>query len=71
MSRLLLVEDHRWTTVATMVAQDLRIEALDAPHPDSKLRALLVKLEGLSPLENATLVDASERVRREQENPLR
>ena len=62
---------HRWTTVATMVADDLGIDSLDELHPDSQLRALLVKLEGLSPLENATLVDACERVWRGLENPLR
>lgn len=59
------------TTVATMVAEDLGIEALDELHPDSELRALLVKLGDLTPLENATLVDACERVWRGLENPLR
>jgi hypothetical protein len=62
---------HRFTTVATMVAGDLGIEALDELHPDSELRALLVKLGDLTPLENATLVDACERVWRGLENPLR
>jgi hypothetical protein len=61
----------RWTTVATMVADDLGIEALDELDPDSELRALLVKLGDLTPLENATLVDACERVWRGLENPLR
>lgn len=59
------------TTVATMVAEDLGIEALDELNPDSELRALLVKLGDLTPLENATLVDACERVWRGLENPLR
>lgn len=61
----------RRTTVATMVAEDLGIEALDELHPDSEPRALLVKLNDLTPLENATLVDACERVWRGLENPLR
>jgi hypothetical protein len=62
---------HRLTTVATMVADDLGIESLDELHPDSELHALLVKLGDLTPLENATLVDACERVWRGLENPLR
>lgn len=62
---------HRHTTVATMVADDQGIEALDELHPDSELHALLVKLGDLTPLENATMVDACERVWRGLENPLR
>ena len=57
-------------TVATMVADDNGVEALDDLESQSELRELLRKLIELSPLENAALVDACEQVWRGYQNPL-
>lgn len=60
----------RYTTVASMVADDQGIRSikdLDKEHP---LRVLLEKLLKLSAVENAVLVDVCERVWRGYDNPL-
>lgn len=60
----------RYTTVASMVADDQgvhRIKDLETGHP---LRVLLEKLLKLSSIENAVLVDVCERVWRGYDNPL-
>lgn len=57
-------------SVAAMVADDNGIEALDDLPEGSPMRQLLEKLLTLTPLENAALVDACERVWRGYDNPL-
>lgn len=57
-------------SVATMVADDNGIESADDAASDEVLGSLLDKLVKLSPLENATLVDACEQVWRGYDNPL-
>lgn len=62
-----------WDTgnpVAAMVAGDNGIGSLDELAVGSHMRTLLEKLMALSPLENAALVDACERVWRGYDNPL-
>ena len=60
----------RFTSVATMVADDNGIDSLDELKEDAPLRTLLEKLVALTPLENAVLVDVCERVWRGYDNPL-
>lgn len=57
-------------SVAGMVADDNGIERLRDVPKGTPLRGLLDKLVALSPLENAVLVDACERVWRGHDNPL-
>ena len=62
-----------WDTcmsVCTMVADDNGVERLDNLEQGSTLHTLLTKLSNLSQVENATLVDACERVWRGHANPL-
>jgi hypothetical protein len=60
----------RFTSVATMVADDQGLESLEDLKPGQPLRVLMEKLMELTPLENAVLVDACERVWRGYKNPL-
>jgi hypothetical protein len=53
-----------------MVADSNGIESIEELQEGSAMRKLLEKLTLLTPLENAALVDACERVWRGCENPL-
>jgi len=57
-------------SVTTMVADDNGIDSLDDLKKGSSMRGLLEKLIALSPIENAALIDACERVWRGYPNPL-
>jgi hypothetical protein len=60
----------QFTSVASMVADDLNVEDFEAMPEGHPVRALLEKLAKLSSLENAALVDICERVWRGHQNPL-
>lgn len=57
-------------SVAQMVADDNGVRRLNSLPEGSHMRQLLEKLLTLTPLENAALVDACERVWRGYDNPL-
>jgi hypothetical protein len=57
-------------SVAAMVADDNGIESLEELPEGGSMRSLIEKLIALTPLENAALVDACERVWRGYGNPL-
>ena len=61
---------HPMLSVAQMVADDNGIEGLEDLPESGRMRQLLEKLLSLTPLENAALVDACERVWRGYDNPL-
>lgn len=60
----------RYTTVASMVADDQGVHSIKDLDKGSPLRVLLEKLLKLSSIENAVLVDVCERVWRGYDNPL-
>lgn len=59
-----------YMSVATMVADDQGVDSIDELAEDDPLRVLLNKLLALTPLENAAVVDACERVWRRHDNPM-
>lgn len=61
---------HTGKSVAAMVAGDNGIDSIDELPEGSPMRKLLEKLIDLTPLQNAALVDACERVWRGYDNPL-
>jgi hypothetical protein len=56
--------------MASTLACDLGVESLDDLKKENPLRVLLEKLQELTPLEDAALVDVCERVSRGHDNPL-